>query len=159
MKKLLVCGFASLAWNACLATDAVPMAMFVLHKGYDKGLGFESGTAQYYDYNFERTCKGRKRLKKFLWTTGADATKEAAAGSPIFLAALVKRFDVGTGTWAPFSLNEKHCANTVVFTPVAGETYDIRQQAVVGHSCTISVVAATSNAPPPDLRSVEPLIC
>ena len=149
------CAIAVFALADHGAVSSTPNASITVSKGYDKGAGLGTGTAQFYDFNSENVCKGRKRIYKFSAITGRQNTKDLPAGNPIYVMAYVKRYTPGYG----INLDVGTCRNTVSFTPKAGENYQVRQQVIVGQSCSFSVIAHGTGAPPPDLREVDALDC
>jgi hypothetical protein len=150
---------AMFAVLAVQAKDALPTATMIMQKGYDKGSGLGSGTAQFYDYAPDNRCTGRKRLYKFSLITGAEATKPVPAGTKIVLSAYTNRYTPGGGGAGTIRVNTAKCENRAEFTPVKGETYKVVQKVEVGKSCTMEVVVQSTGQSPADLITLDPANC
>lgn len=143
------------------AKTPAPTAILNLKKGYDKGAGLATGTAQFYDFAPDNRCIGRKRLYKFSFITKAQAAKPVPAGQKIVISAYTNRynstFDVSAASGV--GVSTATCENRAEFTPIAGESYDVVQPVEVGKSCTMTVTVASSGLPPTDLQILDPATC
>jgi hypothetical protein len=141
-----VLGFTSLG-----ATDPVGTASVKMAKGYDKGAGFGAATVQrYYLLPADGTCGRKKRLAVFNAMTGASTTKPIPANVAVNIYAAVERtnaFDHGV------------CQNNVIFTPIAGHSYNLTQRSAVWDSCKIEVIDTATNQAPDDLRQDNSVEC
>ena len=155
---ILAATFAALTAQA---KTILPTASVVMKKGYDKGAGLGTGTAQFYDHAPDNRCTGRKRLYKFSLITGAQANKPIPAGQVIFLSAYTNRYNSQMDGSVPsgVSVNTAKCESRVEFTPIAGETYEVVQKVEIGKNCTMQIIAKSSMAPPADLKEVDPATC
>ena len=159
-----------LIWISCCAIAVslsaqakapVPTATLNLKKGYDKGAGLATGTAQFYDYAPDNRCIGRKRLYKFSAITKGQASKPVPAGQKVVISAYTNRYNSTLDVSAPsgVGVSTATCENRVEFTPVAGESYDVLQPVEVGKRCTMKVIVASSGLPPADLQLLDPATC
>jgi hypothetical protein len=145
------------------ATTPAPTAILTVQKGYDKGAGFGTGTAQTYDIADANQCKPRKRIAYMSLITGAVKSKSVPAGKTIYLTAFTNVYSpaglssTGYGFYA--DVNRARCENRASFTPQPGENYTILQKAEIGKACSMTVIAQSSNAPPADLVELEKLGC
>jgi hypothetical protein len=143
------------------ATIPAPTAIVTVAKGYDKGSGLDgTGTAQFYDISEANQCKGRRRIAKFSWITGAEKSKSIPAGKIIYLTAYTNRYTPGGITGAGnLQLNTARCENRGSFTPQSGESYLVLQQVEVSKACSMTVVTKSTNASPPDFVELPQLRC
>jgi hypothetical protein len=155
---ILSVGIAGLAVHA---KDNMPTATAAMEKGYDKGAGLGTGTAQFYDYAPDNRCSGRKRIYKFSPITGAQASKSIPAGQKIVLSAYTNRYNsvIDLGSPTGVGVNTGTCENRLEFTPKAGETYDIIQRVAVGKKCELEVIERTSGLAPADAITINPASC
>ena len=158
MAKLSAASVFALA--AIGATVPPQTATVTVQKGYDKGSGLGTGTAQVYHFAKLDACEGRKGIARFSWITGAEKSKPLPSGMVIYLTAYTDRFTPGGASGLTgFKLNAARCENRSSFTPQAGETYIVLQKVEIGKACSMSVLAKSTNAAPPYLAELPQLQC
>ncbi len=163
MKKpfILIACVAAIIGLSVEAKAPVPTAILNLKKGYDKGAGLATGTAQFYDHAPDNRCIGRKRLYKFSFITKAQASKPVPAGQKIVISAYTNRYNstLDMSATSGVGVSTATCENRAEFTPIAGESYDVVQPVEVGKNCTMTVTVTSSGLPPTDLQLLDPATC
>lgn len=127
-----------------------PTASLEFLKGYDKGVALGAGSAQRYRQFKDDSCKKTKHLASFSWATGPSKIVNLPADKLLRIEARTDRY---TGTQSAY------CENFFSFTPKAGRTYKITQQAIINMGCNSDIVDAETNQPPEDLERFDRAQC
>ncbi len=131
-----------------------PMATVVLKKGYTKGAGFGSGTAQFYRIALATNCSKRKKIKRFSLITGKTSEKKIPASKKVCLSADT---NIYTGSITTKSgQTTRKCINIVSFTPVENEKYIVKQTAIPYQNCTMEILIESTGEAPADLEVIDP---
>jgi hypothetical protein len=123
-------------------------------------LSIRQGDTQYYGVMAGDTCRSAQRLTIYGAGIGGNTTEDSlpiAAGHRLRILASIQK-QTAAGVMAQSFLT---CTGVVEFTPVAGATYRITQEADSARPsfCTVAVQESQSGAPPPDLAILQAPRC
>jgi hypothetical protein len=145
-----------------LPADAASTAIMKFLKG-NLYLSIFGGDAQYYGFLKGETCQSAQKLIAYsagLLGNLKESPVKIEAGHPVrILATIIKD---NTKVYGPIiRQRDDSCTRIVQFTPEAGKTYHMTQDAKPESAtfCGVTVTETTTGAPPADIAAVTPLPC
>ncbi|WP_165830975.1 hypothetical protein [Sphingomonas pokkalii] len=174
LKRIMICAPALFMLTA-LSDDGLSRAKYEVPAGakqiayvkFPKGnlrlTIFGDGDAQYYGIKEGPTCKNTKRLIIYNAGIGGN-TKEkivnVEAGKPLtFIATTLKKGSVGYASG--FTDNWHTCTRVFTFTPEAGKSYLITQEALASSPkfCSVDIQDAKTGSHPDAVVEEAPISC
>jgi hypothetical protein len=121
--------------------DEAPTATVEFFKGYDRGLKLGAATLQKYRQFKDGSCTKTRHLADFNWTSKPSKNVTVAAGQKLRIQSQTDRIEYDqTAT----------CTVLFAFTPQAGKSYRLTQEAVIERGCWVTVTDAETGEVPED---------